>query len=390
PLAGVKVIELGGIGPGPHAGMVLADLGADVVRVRRPGVAIPSAAAAVASPAQPGEAGRRNSQRPGEAGHHRRVGLQMPAEDRDLLHRGKRIVDLDVKTQPGVLLDLAARADVLLDCFRPGTCERLGIGPEACAAVNPRMIYARITGWGQDGPLASTAGHDINYLSQTGAMSALGYRDRPPMPPLNLVADFGGGSMLVLLGIVAALYERERSGLGQVIDAAMVDGVSVLAQMMWTMKSTGALRDERESFLLDGGAPFYGCYETSDGKYMAVGAIEPQFFAALLAGLGLSADEVPAQLDAASFPRMRELFTQKFASRTRDEWTEVFAGTDACVTPVLTWADAARDAHLTGRSTIITAHGAEQAAPAPRFSRTPAPPVGPPPARTTALAEIGW
>lgn len=390
PLAGVKVIELGGIGPGPHAGMVLADLGADVVRVRRPGVAIPSAAAAVASPAQPGEAGRRNSQRPGEAGHHRRVGLQMPAEDRDLLHRGKRIVDLDVKTQPGVLLDLAARADVLLDCFRPGTCERLGIGPEACAAVNPRLIYARITGWGQDGPLASTAGHDINYLSQTGAMSALGYRDRPPMPPLNLVADFGGGSMLVLLGIVAALYERERSGLGQVIDAAMVDGVSVLAQMMWTMKSTGALRDERESFLLDGGAPFYGCYETSDGKYMAVGAIEPQFFAALLAGLGLSADEVPAQLDAASFPRMRELFTQKFASRTRDEWTEVFAGTDACVTPVLTWADAARDAHLTGRSTIITAHGAEQAAPAPRFSRTPAPPVGPPPARTTALAEIGW
>lgn len=390
PLAGVKVIELGGIGPGPHAGMVLADLGADVVRVRRPGVAIPSAAAAVASPAQPGEAGRRNSQKPGEAGHHRRVGLQMPAEDRDLLHRGKRIVDLDVKTQPGVLLDLAARADVLLDCFRPGTCERLGIGPEACAAVNPRLIYARITGWGQDGPLASTAGHDINYLSQTGAMSALGYRDRPPMPPLNLVADFGGGSMLVLLGIVAALYERERSGLGQVIDAAMVDGVSVLAQMMWTMKSTGALRNERESFLLDGGAPFYGCYETSDGKYMAVGAIEPQFFAALLAGLGLSADEVPAQLDAASFPRMRELFTQKFASRTRDEWTEVFAGTDACVTPVLTWADAARDAHLTGRSTIITAHGAEQAAPAPRFSRTPAPPVGPPPARTTALAEIGW
>lgn len=390
PLAGVKVIELGGIGPGPHAGMVLADLGADVVRVRRPGVAIPSAAAAVASPAQPGEAGRRNSQKPGEAGHHRRVGLQMPAEDRDLLHRGKRIVDLDVKTQPGVLLDLAARADVLLDCFRPGTCERLGIGPEACAAVNPRLIYARITGWGQDGPLAPTAGHDINYLSQTGAMSALGYRDRPPMPPLNLVADFGGGSMLVLLGIVAALYERERSGLGQVIDAAMVDGVSVLAQMMWTMKSTGALRDERESFLLDGGAPFYGCYETSDGKYMAVGAIEPQFFAALLAGLGLSADEVPAQLDAASFPRMRELFTQKFASRTRDEWTEVFAGTDACVTPVLTWADAARDAHLTGRSTIITAHGAEQAAPAPRFSRTPAPPVGPPPARTTALAEIGW
>ena len=278
PLAGVRVIELGGIGPGPHAGMVLADLGADVVRVRRPG------------------------------------GLQMPSEDRDLMHRGKRIVDLDVKTQPGTLLELAAKADVLLDCFRPGTCERLGIGPDDCAAVNPRLIFARITGWGQDGPLASIAGHDINYLSQTGALSALGHRDRPPMPPLNLVADFGGGSMLVLLGIVAALYERERSGRGQVVDAAMVDGVSVLAQMMWTMKGIGSLRDERESFLLDGGAPFYRCYETSDGKYMAVGAIEPQFFAELLAGLGLSAADVPNQLDPGSYPRMHDLFTERFAS----------------------------------------------------------------------------
>src|SRR6201984_98436 len=284
PLAGVKVIELGGIGPGPHAGMVLADLGADVVRVRRPG------------------------------------GLQMPSEDRDLMHRGKRIVDLDVKTQPGTLLELAAKADVLLDCFRPGTCERLGIGPDDCAAVNPRLIFARITGWGQDGPRASTAGHDINYLSQTGALSALGYRDRPPMPPLNLVADFGGGSLFVLLGIVGALYERERSGVGQVVDAAMVDGVSVLAQMMWTMKSTGALRDEREAFLLDGGVPFYRCYETADGRYVAVGAIEPQFFAAWLDGLGLSPDDVPAQDDRASYPQMREIFAHRFAGRTRDEW----------------------------------------------------------------------
>jgi alpha-methylacyl-CoA racemase len=350
----VKVIELGGIGPGPHAGMVLADLGADVVRVRRPG------------------------------------GLTMPSEDRDLLHRGKRIVDLDVKTQPGVLLELAAKADVLLDCFRPGTCERLGIGPDDCAAVNPRLIFARITGWGQEGPLAPTAGHDINYLSQTGALSALGYKDRPPTPPLNLVADFGGGSMLVLLGIAVALYERERSGRGQVVDAAMVDGVSVLAQMMWTMKSTGALRDERESFLLDGGAPFYRCYETSDGKYMAVGAIEPQFFAALLTGLGLSPDEVPGQLDFGSYQRMYDVFAERFAGRTRDEWTQIFAGTDACVTPVLTWQEAAAGDHLRARSTVITAHGVEQAAPAPRFSRTPAGPVGPPPATTTPLAEIGW
>jgi alpha-methylacyl-CoA racemase len=354
PLAGVKVIELGGIGPGPHAGMVLADLGADVVRVRRPG------------------------------------GLTMPSEDRDLLHRGKRIVDLDVKTQPGVLLELAAKADVLLYCFRPGTCERLGIGPDDCAAVNPRLIFARITGWGQQGPLASTAGHDINYLSQTGALSALGYKDRPPMPPLNLVADFGGGSMLVLLGIVVALYERERSGRGQVVDAAMVDGVSLLAQMMWTMKSTGALRDERESFLLDGGAPFYRCYETSDGKYMAVGAIEPQFFAALLSGLGLSPDEVPGQVDIGSYPRMYDVFAERFARRTRDEWTQVFAGTDACVTPVLTWREAAAAEHLRARSTVITAHGVDQAAPAPRFSRTPAGPVGPPPATTTPVDEIGW
>jgi alpha-methylacyl-CoA racemase len=372
PLAGVKVIELGGIGPGPHAGMVLADLGADVVRVRRPGVTIASAA------------------KPGAAGRHHGPSLTMPSEDRDLLHRGKRIVDLDVKTQPGALLDLAAKADVLLDCFRPGTCERLGIGPDDCAAVNPRLIFARITGWGQEGPLATTAGHDINYLSQTGALSALGYRDRPPVPPLNLVADFGGGSMLVLLGIVVALYERERSGKGQVVDAAMVDGVSVLAQMMWTMKSTGALRDERESFLLDGGAPFYRCYETSDGRYMAVGAIEPQFFAALLAGLGLPADEVPNQLGIGSFPQMHAQFAERFAGRTRAEWTQVFAGTDACVTPVLTWGEAAGNEHLNARSTIISAHGVQQAAPAPRFSRTPAGPVGAPPPGTTPLSEIDW
>jgi alpha-methylacyl-CoA racemase len=348
------VIELGGIGPGPHAGMMLADLGADVVRVRRPG------------------------------------GLTMPPEDRDLLHRGKRIVDLDVKTRPQALLELAGKADVLLDCFRPGTCERLGIGPDDCAAVNPRLIFARITGWGQEGPVAQTAGHDINYLSQTGALSALGYRDRPPMPPLNLVADFGGGSMLVLLGIVVALYERERSGKGQVVDAAMVDGVSLLAQMMWTMKSTGALRDQRESFLLDGGAPFYRCYETSDGKYMAVGAIEPQFFAALLTGLGLSPGEVPSQLDIASYPQLHAIFAERFASRTRDEWTQTFAGTDACVTPVLSFSEAATNDHLNARSTVINAHGVEQAAPAPRFSRTPAGPVGPPPAATTPLTEINW
>ena len=354
PLAGVKVLELGGIGPGPHAAMVLADLGADVVRVRRPG------------------------------------GLQIPAENLDLLHRGKRIVDLDVKSEPDKLLELAAKADVLLDGFRPGTCERLGIGPDECAAVNPRLIYARITGWGQDGPYAKIAGHDINYLSQTGALSAIGYRDRPPVAPLNLVADFGGGSMFVLLGIVAALYERERSGKGQVIDAAMVDGVSILAQMAWTMKSTGSLKDERESFMLDGGAPFYRTYETADGKYMAVGAIEPQFFAQLLDGLGLSTEDVPNQLDVAAFPAVHKLFADKFAGKTRDEWTKIFAGTDACVTPVLTWREAAQNEHLRARSTLVTSNDVDQAAPAPRFSRTPSGPVPRPPQSTTPIEEIDW
>ncbi|MGY4710974.1 CaiB/BaiF CoA transferase family protein [Mycolicibacterium sp. CBM1] len=354
PLAGVRVIELGGIGPGPHAGMILADLGADVVRVRRPDQ------------------------------------VSMPAENVDLLHRGKRIVDLDVKAQPAGLLELAAKADVLLDCFRPGTCERLGIGPDDCAAVNPRLIFARITGWGQDGPLAATAGHDINYLSQTGALSAIGYRDRPPVAPLNLVADFGGGSMLVLLGIVAALYEREKSGAGQVVDAAMVDGVSVLAQMMWTMKATGTLKDERESFLLDGGVPYYRTYETADGGYLAVGAIEPQFFAQLLAGLGLSADEVPDQLDRAGYPSMQRVFAERFAGKTRAEWTAIFAGTDACVTPVLSWTEAASNEHLLARGTLVDVDGTRQAAPAPRFSRSSTGPLGSPPQATTPTDRLGW
>ena len=314
----------------------------------------------------------------------------MPAEDVDLLHRGKRVVDLDVKNEPEKLLDLAAKADVLLDCFRPGTCERLGIGPEECAAVNPRLIFARITGWGQDGPMAMTAGHDINYLSQTGALSAIGYRDRPPVAPLNLVADFGGGSMFAILGIVTALYERERSGRGQVIDAAMVDGVSILAQTMWTMKATGSLKDRRESFLLDGGAPYYRAYETADGGYVAVGSIEPQFFAQLLAGLGLTPEEVPNQSDRSRYDEMRAILAERFASRTRDEWAEVFAGTDACVTPVLTWAEASSNEHLLARNTLVARDGVVQAAPAPRFSRTPAGPVGAPPTGTTAFDDVGW
>ena len=354
PLAGVRVIELGSIGPGPHAGMMLADLGADVVRVRRPG------------------------------------GLQMPAENADLMHRGKRVVDLDLKADRQALLDLVAKADVMVDGFRPGACERLGVGPAECEAVNARLIFARVTGWGQHGPLANTVGHDINYLSQTGALAAIGYRDRPPVAPLNLVADFGGGSMLVLVGILAALYERESSGKGQVIDAAMVDGVSVLSQMAWTMKAVGSLRDERESFLLDGSAPFYRTYETADGRYVAVGAIEPHFYAALLDGLGLSVQDMPQQMDRGSFPAVRDLFAARFASKSRDEWERIFAGTDACVTPVLTWGEAAAGEHLRARNTLVTAHGVDQAAPAPRFSRTPAPPVRQPPQQATAVDVIDW
>ena len=221
-------------------------------------------------------------------------------------------------------------------------------------------------------------------------LNAIGYRDRPPVVPLNLVADFGGGSMLVLLGVVAALYEREKSGRGQVIDAAMVDGVSVLAQAMWTLKSTGRLADDRESFLLDGSAPYYRTYETADGKYVAVGSIEPQFFAQLLAGLGLAADDVPPQSDKARHPEMQRIFTERFASRTRDEWTAIFAGTDSCVTPVLSWTEAASSEHLRARSTIVDVGGTPQATPAPRFSRSAAGPTGKPPQDATLLDEIGW
>ncbi len=296
-----------------------------------------------------------------------------------------------MKSQRPALLELVAKADVLLDCFRPGTCERLGIGPQDCEQVNPRLIFARMTGWGQDGPLASTAGHDINYLSQTGVLNAIGYRDRPPVVPLNLVADFGGGSMLVLLGIVAALYEREKSGRGQVIDAAMVDGVSVLAQAMWTLKSTGRLADERESFLLDGSAPYYRTYETADGKYMAVGSIEPQFFAQLLAGLGLAADEVPAQSDKARHPEMQRIFTERFASKTRDEWTRDLRR-HRRVRHAGAQLDRGRRRVSTCGRGARSSTSAVQPRPRPRRGSPAAPagPIGTPPQDATPLDEIDW
>ena len=339
PLQGLRVVELAGLGPCPHAAMVLADLGADVVRVDR-------------------ETGR----------------FDLAAPERDVLLRGRRSVFADLKAPDGVALvmDLVERADVLLEGLRPGVTERLGLGPEQCLARNPRLVYGRITGWGQHGPLAARAGHDLNYLGLTGALAAIGRAEGTPVPPLNLVADFGGGSMLLLVGVLAALHERESSGAGQVVDAAMVDGVALLSQMVWSFRSTGLWSDRRQSNLLDGGAPFYDTYACADGKHVAVGALEPQFYAALLAGLGLDAADLPAQLDPAGWPVLRAAFTAAIAARTRDEWTAVFDGVDACVTPVVELSEALAEPHLSARGTYVEVDGVTQAAAAPRFSRTPA------------------
>lgn len=344
PLAGLKVIELAGLGPGPHAAMILGDLGADVVRVDRPSGGTTPGSDTVADPTS----------------------------------RGRRIVTADLKDPAGreTVLALVERADVLLEGNRPGVAERLGVGPQDCHARNPRLVYGRMTGWGQEGPLAPRAGHDINYLSLTGALHAIGRSGERPVPPLNLVGDFGGGSMLLVVGLLAALWEARSSGQGQVVDAAMVDGISLLNQMFWGFLAQGTWTDERDTNLLDGHAPFYDTYECADGRYMAVGALEPQFFAQLLAGLGLTEDEVGPQYDRSGWPAMRARFTEVFGGRTRDEWTAVFAGTDACTTPVLSFGEAARHEHLAARGTIVTTDGVPQAAPAPRFSRTPAETAG--------------
>ncbi|MBO0873017.1 MAG: CoA transferase [Pseudonocardia sp.] len=337
PLTGLRVVELAGIGPGPHAAMILADLGADVVRVERPHGSL-------------------------------RLG-----DGRDHLLRGRRSIAADLKSPAGrvTVLRLVERADVLLEGLRPGVTERLGVGPDDCAARNPRLVYARMTGWGQDGPMAPRAGHDINYISLTGALHAIGPAERPAAP-LNLVGDFGGGSMLLVVGILAALWERERSGQGQVVDAAMVDGASLLAQMVWSFLAQGGWRDEREANLLDGGAPFYRTYACADGGWVAVGALEPQFYAELLRGLGLDGADLPAQMDRSGWPTLRARFTAAFASKPRDEWAAVFADMDACVTPVLSFAEVPDHPHIRARDTVIDVNGAPQAAPAPRFSRTPA------------------
>jgi alpha-methylacyl-CoA racemase len=360
PLHGLRVVELAGIGPAPHAAMVLADLGAEVVRVERPSGSL----------------------------------QVLPAESRDHLMRGRRSVAADLKSVEGTetVLQLAEKADVLIEGLRPGVAERLGVGPDDCFARNPRLVYGRMTGWGQDGPLAEEAGHDINYISLTGALHAFGVRGSRPVPPINMVGDFGGGSMFLLLGVLAALWERERSGVGQVIDAAMVDGASVLMQMVWAMRGVGAWSDERASNLLDTGAPFYDTYECADGRYVAVGALEPQFYAALLDGLGLADAELPAQGDREGWSTLRKRFSETFATRSRDGWAEIFAGVDACVTPVLSFGEAPAHAHLAARGTLREMGGVMQAAPAPRFSRTEpdAPSTPPTPGGDTEAVLRDW
>lgn len=336
PLTGLRVLEFSGLGPGPFAGMLLADMGADVVRVDRPPV--------------------------------------RPADPAEVTARGKRSVVLDLKTESGRLSAqaLAQHADVLIEGFRPGVMERLGLGPEALLAINPMLVYGRITGWGQQGPLAQAAGHDLNYIAITGALAAIGQRDGKPIPPLNLVGDFGGGTMFLLFGILSALYERQRSGQGQVVDAAMTDGAFALLAPIVGLRAGGHWPAERGGNLLDGGAHFYTTYRCADGAYISIAPIESHFYNLLRDKLGLA--DVPAfdaQMDAAQWPALSERLQQVFLTKTRAEWTALLEGTDACFAPVLDFDEAPRHPHNVARQSHVTLDGVLQPAPAPRFSRTP-------------------
>lgn len=361
PLTGIRVVELAGIGPAPFAAMLLADLGADVIRVDRPGPAP--------------------------------LPVPMPPEA-DLLRRGRPSVALDLK-HPDALaaaLELVARADVLIEGYRPGVAERLGIGPDACHERNPALVYGRMTGWGQTGPLAHSAGHDIDYVAITGALGAIGRAGGPPQVPANLVGDFGGGALYLVVGVLAALLEARTSGRGQVVDAAIVDGTAHVSALLVGLVSAGQWSDRRGTNLLDTGAPFYDVYETSDGGWVAVGPLEPAFYVELLDRLGLT-DTAPDRLDEARWPELRALLAEAFATRTRDEWTALFEGTDACVAPVLSYAEAPQHPHLAARGTYVEHHGVVQPAPAPRFSRTPGALSTPPPARSgldTRAALTAW
>jgi alpha-methylacyl-CoA racemase len=360
PLAGVRVVELAGLGPAPFAGMLLADLGADVIRIDRPGEAT--------------------------------LPVPLPPES-DLLRRGRPSVALDLKHPDGLATALALvdRADVVVEGYRPGVAERLGLGPDACLARNPALVYGRMTGWGQDGPLAQAAGHDIGYVAITGALHAIGRAGGPPQVPVNLVGDFGGGALYLVVGVLAALLESRASGRGQVVDAAIVDGTAHLSSLVVGLVSAGLWSDRRGTNLLDTGAPFYDVYETSDGGWLAVGPLEPAFYAELLRLLDLT-DTAPDRLDPAQWPSLRSLLADTFRTRTRDEWTELLEGTDACVEPVLSYAEAPAHPHLAARGTYVEHHGVVQPAPAPRFSRTPASLTTPPssPGADTRSALAAW
>ncbi|MEN8654512.1 CaiB/BaiF CoA-transferase family protein [Streptomyces sp. 21So2-11] len=359
PLAGVRVVELAGIGPGPFAAMLLADLGADVVRVDRPG-----GGALAVDPAY------------------------------DLTNRNKRSVLVDLKSEdgPARVLDLVERADILIEGYRPGVAERLGVGPDVCLARNPKLVYGRMTGWGQDGPLAQSAGHDIAYIAVTGTLGMFGRPEEPPTVPANIVGDYAGGSLYLVVGVLAALrHAAAPGGAGQVVDAAIVDGAAHLATMIHGMVAAGGWQDRRGANLLDGGCPFYGNYETSDGQYMAVGALEQQFYTEFVRLLGIE-DQAPARKDIARWDELRGAIAARFKERTREEWTAVFEGSDACVAPVLSLREAPSHPHLVARSTFVEHGGLTQPAPAPRFSATPGSVRLPPaqPGADTAEVARDW
>ncbi|WP_423454910.1 CaiB/BaiF CoA transferase family protein [Ottowia sp. VDI28] len=356
PLAGVRVIEFAGIGPGPFACMLLSDLGAEVIRVDRPGA---------------------------------NLGDQL-----DIVGRGRKTVLLDLKNpeDKAQVMELLGQADVLVEGFRPGVMERLGFGPDAVAGRNPKLVYGRMTGWGQEGPLAQAAGHDINYISISGALAAIGEKDRTAVPPLNLVGDYGGGSLYLVVGILAAVLEARRSGQGQVVDAAICDGVVSLMTLFQTQRLRGTYEETRGANMLDGGAPYYRAYDTADGSQVSVGAIEPKFFELLCEKLGVPEELRQAQNDRARWPEMEETLARIFRTRTRAEWCELLEGSDACFAPVLTLSEAARHPHMQARAAFQELDGVMHTAPAPRFSRTPARIQGAAPKQAVTVGDVlsGW
>jgi len=345
PLRGVKVIEVGGIGPGPFCGMMLSDMGAEIVRVERKG----------------------------------QFALTEPKFD--VLMRNRRSVEIDLRKEEGVstLLKMVEQVDALQEGFRPGVMEKLGLGPDVCLKRNPRLVYGRMTGWGQEGPLAKAAGHDINYISLSGALHTIGRKKEKPVPPLNLVGDFGGGGMMLAFGMTCALFEAQKSGKGQVVDAAMIDGSAVLMAMMYGFRASGFWVDERGANMLDGAAHFYDTYETADGKYVSIGSIEPQFYALLLKHTGIDDPDFQNQHDQSKWPACKVRLTEVFKTKTRDEWCQIMEGTDVCFAPVLSLDEAKDHPQSQTRNTFIEVDGVLQPAPAPRFSRTRPEPPKPPP-----------